>query len=728
MLLVICGLPATDFASVEAYPLSLEQREHLKTYIPRTFLKLDSQRQVHIVALGDSVTWMYTRDDNNGNWLLSYLGNFSTHLAREFFYPGGVRALNPEDGKPAKLKSHMGKEIFIENLAIPGRCALDALQRVSTDAFLNSPDLVVIDFGINDSVRGHSLDSYRRALQRSVDACKASQADVIILAPSIIRAGSGPMRWGLTRPYATVAKEVANQNGVLFVDLGKSLAPLGGGIPAGVQPEAALLTMSDRLGRIFEFDPMPDPEETLHPNEEAHAVMGRALFKAVIDPAPDAEIYDLSAKAVVVDNETVKVTATLRNLGEKPRKGYLGALMMGQVLTPANPYQDFDLGPGKSKDFELEYKRPATPLAPGGHVAFDVADPNLRLSYFVVDEERSRLFDVVTRLAPVSIEWTDQTFKNLKDKVRFEWRFVNGSSDETSGRYRIGMGDKAVSGWVPFKLPALGAKKFEATFPFAPPKGAARYKSAVFVEVEVGGKTITFPRELEAIRDVALGERTALSNYMDYGSVNQLPASGSADLPDGKGGVVMRVDADQNFLYFAFDFADVGFGPVPNTPSLIADIAIDARPVVEVGSFGFVDKIRINCPPTDGPIAVDRPQFAAFGDGAGNNVVIPSGGITAELKTITTGERRLELRVPVAYLIRYDGKVGDPNSVLGVNASFSFSSIDDKGQPGFQPEGRYVHSAPISGPGQTLYMRDPRGLGRLRLVNGQPDTWSAHLY
>ncbi len=722
------ALPWSDLASVEAYPLTLAQRDHLKTYLPRTFLKLDNQRSVHIVALGDSVTWMYTRDDNNGNWLLSYLGNFSTHLAREFFFPGGVRALNPEQGHPAKLKDHLGKEIFIENLAIPGRCAIDALQRVSTDAFVNDPDLIVIDFGINDAVRGHSLDSYRQALQRTIDACRAHGTDVILLAPSIIRASTGPTGWGLTRPYATVAREVAARNQVLFVDLGASLAPLGGGIPSGVEPEAAVLTMADRLGRIFEFEPMPETPETLHPNEQAHEIMGRAMFEALMTPEPEAAPYELSGRAEIAGNDLVKVKVNLKNVGDSVKSGYLGALMMGQALTPKEPYQAFSIEPGRTAEIEFDYERVSSAIAVGGRAALDIADPNLRLSYFVVDEERSRLMDVVTRLQPVSVEWTQQTFDGLVKDIRFEWRFVNGAAGDTRGRYRIGMGE-AVSGWVSFELPGLGAKKFEATFPFAVPEGAARYKTGVFVEVEVDGKSFVYPRVLEAVRDVGLGQRIALTNYVGYGDAQDLPKASPDALEPGAGGVVMRVDADQDFLYFAFDFSDVGFTPVPDAPSLTLDISLDARPIAEVGQFGFVDKVRVNCPVVEGPVEVVRPQLAAFGDGAGNDMVIPSGGIRAELKSSTNaGGRRLEVQLPMAYLLRFDGRVGDPASLLGLNASLSFAAVGDNGQVTYPNEKRHVHASPYGGPAQTMYSRDPRGFGRLRLVTDTPRTWSAHLY
>ena len=720
------GLPASDLASVEAYPLSLEQRDHLKTYIPRTFLKLDSQRPVHIVALGDSVTWMYTRDDNNGNWLLSYLGTFSNQLAREFFYPGGVRALNPEKGFPEKLKDHIGKEIFIENLAIPGRCALDGLQRITTDAFVNQPDLVLVDFGINDAVRGHSLDSYRKALQQIVDAGKANGADVILLAPSIIRASNGPTGWGMTRPYATVVKEVAAKNQVLFVDLGAALAPLGGGIPAGVQPEAAVLTMTDRLGRIFEFDPMPVGAESLHPNEEAHKVMGRKLFSTLMTPTPEVPPYRLEGKGGFEGNDSVKVDITIRNQSETPREGYVGALSMGRTLTPKDPYQAFSLKPRETKSFEFIYERAEDANAAGGRAALDVGDPNLRLSYFIVDEQGSRIEDLVTRLAPVSIDWTQQVFQDLSDGVRFEWQFVNGISDTLNAKYRIGMGE-AVSGWVPFNLDGLGAKKFQATFPFTAPKDAVRMKTQVFVEVEVDGKKFTFPRELEATQDVGLGQRIALSKFSDYGTPSKLPVKGSGALGKGDDGVVVRMDADPNFLYCTFDFENVTFSQIPNGgSSMTTDIALDARPIAEVGGFGFVDKIRVTTGTTDGPASIGRLQLAAFGNGY--NMAFPDGGVRAELTTNSPGVRRLEVKIPKSYLFLYDGQIGDSGAIMGLNFNVTMAELDDSGQVIYPAERRYVLNAPFSSLSQSLYYRDPRGFSILRLVNAPAKTWSAHLY
>lgn len=718
-------LLASGARAAEPYPLTLAQRDHLRNFIPRTFAKLDGQRPVHIVALGDSVSWMYVQNGNSGNWLLSYLGHFGNRLAREFFYTGGVRALNPESEHPAKIREHLGREILIENLAIGGRCALDAVQRVTTDAFVNQPDLVVINFGINDSNRGYSLDSYRRALQSSIDACRQNRADVIVLGPSLTRASPGPTGWGLPRMQATVAREVAEKNGVLFVDLGAGLAPLGGGIPAGVEPEAAVLTMADRLGRIFELDPMPEVPDTLHPNESAHEVMGRVLFERLIGEEPASAAYSLNGRGELVENGRVKVRLSLRNQSAEARKGYVGALAMGHLLTPEKPYHAFDLKPGQNLQLEIDYLRTPSQHTPGGHAAFDIADANLRLSYFVVDESGSNLLDVVTRVEPVAVEWISQVFRKVSDGVRFEWQFVNGLAQATRGRYRIGMGE-AVSGWVAFDLDPLGSKRFQASFPFKPVEGAARFKTPVFIDVEVGGKTFSFPRELEAVRDLSLGQRVALSQGSAYADPTREPLAGPEALPEGETGVLMRADADANFLFLTFDFVGLPFSDRPEAPALIADISLDARPAAEVGQFGFVDKLRINAGAADDSATVDRPQLGAFGDGY--NMILPADGFRTVFKARTADSRRLEVHIPRRYLFRHEWQVGSPESVLGIGVSLSLSQAGANGAAAYPDDRRFVHTLPHAGIDRTLYHRDARGLGQLRLSTAPVATWSAHLY
>ena len=66
---------------------------------------------------------------------------------------------------------------------------IDGIQNMTTEVFVHDPDLITINYGINDALRKVPLDQYRRALQYLIDAAKSRQADVIVLGPNIVRMG-----------------------------------------------------------------------------------------------------------------------------------------------------------------------------------------------------------------------------------------------------------------------------------------------------------------------------------------------------------------------------------------------------------------------------------------------------------------------------------------------------------------------------------------------------------
>ncbi|MCB1234074.1 MAG: SGNH/GDSL hydrolase family protein [Verrucomicrobiae bacterium] len=712
-------------ASAEAYPLTLEQRARLKEFLPRTFGVLDAQGPAYVVALGDSVTWMYAQDENNGNMLLSYLSAFCHELSREFFYPGGVKLLNPEKGMPDKLKAHLGNEIWLENLAVPGRCALDAVQRVTTDAFLNDPDLVVVNFGINDSVRGHSLESYRKALQRVVDECRAHRADVIIMAPNLIRSSPGPTGYGLTRTYATVAAEVARENKVLFCDLGRVVARSGGSIPTGAEPEALMSMFGDRLARMFDFGNPRQLPESLHPNEKTHEMMGKAFYQELLNGPPPRQ-FSVNGRGRFIDGEKVEVELSLRNQSDVERAGVLTALAMGQFLEPVEPYHAFTLKPGQNVSIKIPYQRirrskndDVRPV----HMPTEIGDSNLRLSYFLADGEGSDLYDLVTRLEPVGVVWTAQRFTNVTDSIQFLWNLVSGSDRDVRGHYVIGMGG-IKSQPTEFSLPPLGLKKFQAKFPFTPPPGAARIKQPVWLEIEVDGKTFRFDREIEITRDIVLGKKVSMSRFDAYSGDEKV---GAEELAPGTPGVLFRADADEQAVFFSFDFEGLEFVPVPNDESLTVDISLDARPPDQVGTFGFVDKLRIVAGVPDTSVRVEKPQLAAFGDGY--NMVLDPAGFGVMLRTKSPESRRLEVKIPRQYLFRHPWNLDQPGAVMGINVNLFLNVLDTAGGQAMAPgDRRFVLTAPRLDMGASAYFRDARSLATLRLTSKDAGTWTAFLY
>ena len=721
--LLLC-LQAAVAAAEVGYPLTLEQRERLKRYIPRTFARLEARKPVNIVALGDSVTWMYTRDEENGNFLLSYLSIFGDQLSREFFYPGGIRVVNPQKGKPEKYKPHLGEEIWIENLAIPGRCALDSLQRITTDALLHQPDLMVIDFGINDSVRGYSLDSYRKSLKRCIDICKTNGTEVILLAPNLIQGSPGPINWGRTRPFATVARELAVEEGIMFIDLGKIVARSGGPVPfgGGSDPKLAFSMFSDRLSQIFDFDLRTGPPETLHPNEATHRLMGMGLFDEMFNGPPQS-LFSLNGSARFETDEKVVIEISLRNQSGKPRKGFIGPMSMGDFIFPVEGPQSFELKPRENRQFVFEYARGVQDKETGDFFFSEVADPNIRVSFFVIDEEQSELIDLVTRLQPVSVVWSPLEFRNVSDKLNVEWQFVNGTGKLVRGTYKLGFGG-AASKEVAFSLQPLAAADYSAAIPFRPPDDVIRMKQDLFVEVTVEGKSFRFLRELEATRDMVLGQKYRLSTFAEH---TKAGASSKQNLAPGEKGITIRFEADPQAFFVIYDLHQLTILSDTAGSPLIADLSLDARPAGECGTLGFVDYLRVAAKAEDHSERVGKLALGIFGDGYDRK--IDPAGVSTRFETRPEGTRRIEIRIPREYLYRHDWQLGNPNSILGVNVNISLAAIDpETGRVGLPFDQRYVITAPTRGNGATMYYRDARGFAVLRLTNQPVNTWSAHLY
>lgn len=265
---------------------------------------------MHILTMGDSVTEMYTPDaDTNHNYLHGYHVKFAEFLCQEFFYPGDVRLFNPEKGKPEKASEYLGDEIILENFGLGGRTSIDAIQRITTDAFLNEPDLVIIQYGINDSLIGLSFDAYQRSIQLCIDECRNRGLDVILLAPTMVRISKGPVEWGITRGHAMVARKLAAKNGIFFADMGQIIAETSGVEDEEIGAREAIRVVADKMGKNFDF--ITPPKELLHPNLQAHKAMGKAIFEQLFNGEASAP-FRVESRAVFKDPETIQVELMIK--------------------------------------------------------------------------------------------------------------------------------------------------------------------------------------------------------------------------------------------------------------------------------------------------------------------------------------------------------------------------------------------------------------------------------
>ncbi len=711
--------------SVEAYPLTIEQRERLRRYLPRSFPKMENNEPMHVVAIGDSVMSAYTPLPSaweNGNILFTYPGVFLEKMALEWFYTGGMSLLNPPPGGRKKVSRYPGEQIRLENLATRDGFMLSGLQRTTTDAFLHKPDILLIQYGANDALAHTALDVYRRALEKTIENGKLAKADIIVLGPTPVNYGGGAMNWGSTRPYVSVAREVCAKHDVLFLDTGQHLMQIfAKGVDAETHPQAAMEVVGDSLLNIFAYgEELPFPER-VHPGPKVHQVLGQALFDDLLNGTKPSD-FSATAIAMHEDGGRVKVVLSLRNQTTEEKQGTIGALVVGTGMTPANPAQRFKIPAGKAAQLEFLYRRAVAGKTRGGddlYVPLERDENTTQFCFVVEDTFGSEFLEVPLRVGPVSVAWKGKNFVNVTDRVRIEWDLVNGTDKAINGKYQIGMGE-SVAELVDFSLPPLGNKNFYAVFGFQGDAAKFQFQQDVWLDIHAEGKVIRFQREMEATRDMVVGQTVVMSPWASY--TNAPPPGDPAKPAAATGTAAVRFDFDEAALRVQAAMRDIAIPDLGEKAALKVNLSIDARPGEEVRKFGFVDPLTFYFRGTDGAGMCEDVDLAAFGNGY--NMRLDARGIRSTLSTQANGEKVIDITIPRSYLHR----LGASDSLLGVK----FEIIPAQGAQGFRENRGFVtHSSSFNFRNRTIHgpgPKDAEGLTTLRLSKDPVNSWSVRLY
>jgi len=155
--------------------------------VKKTIQKLKSKKRVVIAAIGDSLTY--------GSWKVTkgYLDFLSDNLHKKY------------------LKSKF--KIF--NRGFPGDKAEDGLRRLDEDVLLLDPDLVFIQFGLNDFLNNTSLGKYADAISAMIKKTKENtKAEILLLtSPSLYK----PDENKRIKKYHEVLEEIAKKNSLPII-------------------------------------------------------------------------------------------------------------------------------------------------------------------------------------------------------------------------------------------------------------------------------------------------------------------------------------------------------------------------------------------------------------------------------------------------------------------------------------------------------------------------------
>ena len=124
--------------------------------INNTLNKLKSGEKVQIVALGDSLTY---------GWMTQY--GFLDYL------------------EILIKKKYPDSQFVIINKGVPGDTAIDGLQRLDRDVIRLSPDLVFIQFALNDAYSGFAINDFQKNIESIIVKIKDKLNSEIALLTSV---------------------------------------------------------------------------------------------------------------------------------------------------------------------------------------------------------------------------------------------------------------------------------------------------------------------------------------------------------------------------------------------------------------------------------------------------------------------------------------------------------------------------------------------------------------
>ena len=390
------------------------------------------------------------------------------------------------------------------------------------------------------------------------------------------------------------------------------------------------------------------------------------------------------------------------------------------------PAQKYRVSARKDTKITFDYTRPVVGRSKSGKdivYPLEVDDEVVRFPLLIEDGFRSQFVDVPLRVAPVTINWKSQQYAGIANQIKVDWEFVSGSEKIVKGTYRIGMGggmDQPRS----FTVSPLGRLNATSNLRFRAPKNVDCFQNDIFIELTIAGQTYRFTRELEASRDLVLGEKRLMASGADY----IIAPAGKKEVSTDKWAPTIYFDAvvDKSTkagLYSVIDLSGLKIPDLGKNAAVRAVLSVDARPMGKVRDFGAINPIVIYFKGTGGKGYIPNLPLGTFGDGY--NMQLDPSGIGSVLKN-----NQIQVKIPLSYMHLHDWKI-EGNSFIGVKMEvsiadpatpqnpFSLGRTFTTNSPNLFYKGEYIRG---------ITANDARGLTTLRLSRRPVDSWSVSVY
>ncbi len=744
--LILLAALSSTLSAAGKFDLTPAQQARIEKYLPHSFAKLAKTEPMNILILGDDVASMKVHNADEGNTLKSFAGNFASILADQFFYTGGVRIFRARRGQPEKEVEITGPEINVRNDSRNGQLLVQGLSDLASLLPAEFPDIVIVNFGVNDAMEHHSLASFRNTLQSVIDLTRQHKADVILLGPTLTMTEPVEQGLALTRPYADIMNEVAEKNHVFFADLGDiawlvSVDERMKGLENPVEKKKTDASPPKKVevapGPVInmpkpdELDPDPDKRaarlfrqvstdlqkwfnhgninDPIHPNSAMHRLLGRRIYAELID-GPRQVPWNIGPVQAVFNSPTeCAVSYRVENSTDAPlRVTTLPLVKLG--WKPQEAETQVDLKPKQKGLVVITYKRT------DGADAAPFNESVLRMPVLVLGESWTRIENLHASILPYSVQWNTGAQFNVEHEFTVEATVTNPSAQALNGTWEASWLDQKLSG--KFTAPARGHTPVALHFKLpASGSGATRQKGALNFKVTAGDLSLPFNREIEIAQNIGLKEVVTLYPHGLYASdkPTDFPAPSPAQL-----GVTFRVDADPNALYLTWDIYGINLSDNPTGGAAIADVYLDARSYGKRLMPGLTAPLRVSTNAADGDGTLARVAPGAFGNGYSSQR-FDAASAGARLTSRPDGSRRLTLMIPRNAFSLHEWALGNGNSELGISTELSiWQRPDDK-----NPNGSYTSYILVE---NGLHKDDAESLAALELTEHPTKRWTVRLY
>lgn len=120
--------------------------------------------------------------------ILTFVGSFNASATHLLVYGDSLSAaygMDEEKGWVSLLKNTPEHDLFITNASISGETSAGGLARFPLTLDETDPDLIILELGANDGLRGYSTDLLKQNLEKMIVAAQESDAKLVLAAISL---------------------------------------------------------------------------------------------------------------------------------------------------------------------------------------------------------------------------------------------------------------------------------------------------------------------------------------------------------------------------------------------------------------------------------------------------------------------------------------------------------------------------------------------------------------